>query len=365
MEIKLYKKDKNEKLLIWFIEIEDDKYRTYSGQLDGTLTISNWTTALPKNVGKKNETSGKDQAIKEVEAKIKKKLEEGYTKNIDEAKLQDHNIQECVMLAEKYSNFINTIPDNEFIYVQPKLDGVRSRMVSLEDKSLISRKNKPFLGIPHIIKELQEVNLLLDGELYNHELKEDFNTIISIVRKLKPTKEDLELSEKLMQYHIYDCVTTDKFSVRYDKLSALFKKHNFKYLKLVPTYQIKKDQVIEYHNKFVNEGYEGIIIRRDANYEFFRSKNLLKYKVFVDKEFEIVDVIEGVGNRSGMMGKLLLRLENGSTFEANSKGDFTYYKELLENKHLYIGKYATVKYQNLTPEGVPRFGVVTAIRDYE
>jgi DNA ligase-1 len=119
------------------------------------------------------------------------------------------------------------------------------------------------------------------------------------------------------------------------------------------------------HDMYVDQGYEGIIIRRNAEYEYFRSKNLLKLKHWIDEEFEIIDVLEGIGNRSGMMGKLVLKMKNGETFEANAKGTYAYYKELLINKKDYIGKMATLKYQNLTPAGKPRFGTIIAIRDYE
>jgi len=85
----------------------------------------------------------------------------------------------------------------------------------------------------------------------------------------------------------------------------------------------------------------------------------------IDEEFEIVDVEEGTGNRSGMMGKFILKNDDGSTFKANAKGTFADYKEWLINKHLYIGLQATLKYQNRTPDNVPRFGNIIAIRDYE
>ena len=85
----------------------------------------------------------------------------------------------------------------------------------------------------------------------------------------------------------------------------------------------------------------------------------------MDDEFKIVDIEEGTGNRSGMFGCMILEYAGG-TFEANSRGNEDYYRNLLLNKEQYIGKMATVRFQNYTPEeGKPRFGVVTSIRDYE
>lgn len=364
--MKLYNKSKTGKIIEWSIEISDNKYRAITGQVGGSLITSDWTTCKGKNIGRANETTPNQQAIREVEAKIKKKKEEGYVEDPNLLEDRDGSVQEIVMLAEKYKEFCKDIPDNEILYAQPKLDGIRCKG---KNTGLLSRKGKTFVGTPHILAELNKFNLgidmPLDGELYNHEFKDDFNAIVSIVKKAKPTEEDLKLSEELMQYHIYDIQATGVFSTRWKHIQYLFNTYGFKYLKMVPTFAITKSQVDEYHDKFVALGYEGIIIRRDTEYEFFRSKNLLKLKHWIDEEFEIIDIEEGIGNRSGMMGRIVLKMKDGKIFGSNAKGTHDYYKELLKNKDNYIGKMATLRYQNLTPEGIPRFGTVVAIRDYE
>ena len=112
-------------------------------------------------------------------------------------------------------------------------------------------------------------------------------------------------------------------------------------------------------------GYEGQMVRLDSIYENKRSKSLLKRKEFRDEEFQILDVIEGDGNKSGMAASMLLCNDRDQKFNSNIKGDRTYLRELLKNKDSLIGKRATVKYFNLTPDGIPRFPYVIAIRDYE
>ena len=361
--MKLYNKSKTGKIIEWSIEIEGSKFRAITGQVGGNLITGAWTTCVGKNIGRSNETSPEEQAIKEVEAKIIKKKEEGYRETVEELIDVDGSVQEIVMLADKWKDCEKDISDDEILATQPKLDGIRCKA----QKELVSRKNKIFVACPHILEEVKKLNLdfALDGEMYNHDYKADFNAIVSIVKKSKPTTEDLQLSEKLMQYHIYDCMASGTFLERYKLLVDLFANNKFKYLKLVPTRLINKKDVNLMHDMYVDQGYEGIIIRRNTPYEYFRSKNLLKLKHWIDEEFEIIDVLEGIGNRSGMMGKLLLKMKDGKTFEANAKGTYTYYKELLVNKRNYIGKMATLKYQNLTPAGIPRFGTVIAIRDYE
>jgi DNA ligase-1 len=108
----------------------------------------------------------------------------------------------------------------------------------------------------------------------------------------------------------------------------------------------------------LEKGFEGLMLNTyDGEYENKRSKNILKYKKFQDNEYEIIDIVEGCGNRTGMFGYAVLKIED-KTFRANARGNEDFYKNLLKDKNKYIGKKATVRYQNLTPEGIPRFPVI-------
>jgi DNA ligase-1 len=362
----LYCRTSNENIQQWQIVVENNSFYTIEGIKDGKLTTSLPTFCDGKNIGKKNETSPQNQALKEAKSKWKKKIESGYFENINHI---DEETFFQPMLAKKYSdefdekNFIS-------VYIQPKLDGLR--LIESEGGSF-SRTGKPIVSAPHIHEELQQVfkeipNCMFDGEIYNHDLKHDFNKIISFAMKTKPTKEDLIESEKYLQYWIYDYPSCKKtFGARYIELTDIFKKYNFKYIKLVPT-QFVSDlkELNKYFTQYLQEGFEGQMIRYDTQYENKRTKYLLKRKEFIDEEYEIVDITEGIGNRSGMMGRVIFKMKNGKLFESNVRGNQEYYIELLKNKNLYIGKMATVRYQNLTPEeGVPRFPVCVGIRDYE
>ena len=121
---------------------------------------------------------------------------------------------------------------------------------------------------------------------------------------------------------------------------------------------------------FTSEGYEGIMLKKDVPYFFGRSFDMLKYKKFFDKEFKIVDFEEGKGNLKGIAASVICVGENGTLFKAGVTGTQEYAADLLKNRENYIGKMATIKYQALTPlkedgGGVPRFGKMMAIRDYE
>jgi len=211
-------------------------------------------------------------------------------------------------------------------------------------------------------------NLVFDGELYNHDLKHDFNKITSLVKKTKPTSEDIKESEKLVEYWVYDIVDINKtFEDRIKWVETnLLNKYDLT-IKTVPTaLPSNQQQLDELYEAYTENGFEGQMIRINAKYENKRSKTLLKRKDFQDKEYTILDVIEGEGNKTGMAGAMVFKSERGITFNSNIKGSREFIKALWENKEDLIGKQATIKFFNLTPDNqVPRFPYVIAIRDYE
>jgi len=119
--------------------------------------------------------------------------------------------------------------------------------------------------------------------------------------------------------------------------------------------------VMERYGEYVEAGYEGQMLRIDGKYENKRSKNLLKHKSFVDDEYTILDIVEGEGNRTGTAGYMVFETEDGKRFKSNVKGTWDETAEMLKSKKKLIGKQATIKYFNLTPDGIPRFPYVINI----
>lgn len=364
-KITLYKRTSNGAAQQWTIVQENDQYYTIEGQVDGKLTQSTPTVAKPKNVGKKSETSGAAQALLEANAKVKLKLDKGYVYDLADIDLADTFEP---MLAKKYKECKKKIKFP--CAAQPKFDGVRSN-VNIKTGQL-SREGRPQVSAPHILKNLIPVlseNIVFDGELYNHELKYNFNEIISLARATKPTPEDLAASERMLQYHIYDIFLKDEPDMLF------FERYEYLKLKLTglhPSLVICETVICENeadldaaYERFLEEGYEGMMVRNNVAYQQKRTDNLLKRKEFQDEEFEILDIIEGDGNRSGMMGRIVLKIDENKTFKSSALGNEAYFRELLVNKDKYIGLMATVKFQNYTPEGKPRFPTVKAIRNYE
>ena len=398
----LYKKTTIGKTQTWTIEVENDKFRTISGQSGGNKITNKWTVCEAKNAGKKNATTGETQALKEAEAKHKKKLESGYhydVDNIDKKRFyepmlaqdfKNKNRQKEVM-GEIGSEADNTTGYGAAVFSQPKLDGIRC--IAMRE-GLFTRTGKEITAVPHIHEALEPFfekypNATLDGELYNHAYKDDFNKIIHLVRKQNLTEEHLAESKKMIQYHIYDapvigesigvahsCLTEkDLFSDRTSVMDAQFSNLGIdgrslhgepNPLVIVETTEVNsREHLDELYADYVEVGYEGQMIRLDAAYENKRSPKLLKRKEFVDEEYEILGYDEGTGNREGTVKHFKFKNKDGKDFNSNVKGTFEYMAELLERGEELIGKQATVKYFNLTPDGVPRFPYVIAIRDYE
>ena len=347
----------------WTIEVVGNRYRTIAGQIGGKMKISEWTIVYGKNTGKLNETTDKEQTMKEAVAKRTKKLETGYFENIKHINKTQYFEP---MLASKWEDSKDKITYP--IFSQPKLDGIRCIVTS---EGMFSRNGKPIISAPHILESLSEVfethpNLILDGELYADKFANDFNKIVSLVKKTKPTDADLKESKKNIQYWIYDIPNNDiQFGDRCDRLHDLFN-YNFddmtKHCVEVETKICNdEDDVMALYEEYVDNGFEGQILRTNGKYENKRSKALLKHKSFIDEEYTIISVCEGEGNKTNMVGYMTFETADGKPFKSNVKATFEESEEMFRNRKQLIGKQATIKYFNLTPDGIPRFPYVINI----
>jgi len=348
----------------WEIIVKGDSFYTIEGQVGGVLTTSKPTMCEGKNQGKSNATSDDEQAIKEAQAKWDKKCEKGYTTDLSAIDTSKKFFEP--MLAHKFIDYKDSIKYP--MLVSTKLDGCR--MVA-QKNGLWTRNGKPYVSCPHISKILKPLfeahpNWVIDGEIYSHDVP--FEEVVSLVKRSKPDEVDLEMSSRLVQYWIFDGVVDNKslgFKDRFKLIKDEIIKtcRNQPNLKFVEAVEVNSHAEMEKkHDEFVAQGFEGLMLRvPNSEYENKRSKNLLKFKRFMDEEFEISDVVEGSGQRSGMAGNLLLKMKDGKTFGAGIRGGEGYYIQLLKDKKKLIGKLATIRYQNLSEDGIPRFPVAINI----
>lgn len=389
----LYKIDTKGKLREWTMHIDGASFYAVKGLVDGKKTTDKPTTTIAKNVGRANATTPQEQALLEAQAKFQKKLDSGYALNkIDAQKKKFYE----PMLAHNYKDRKDELVGKYPVFSQPKLDGIRC-IVRKEGNTLIgrTRNGKEIECIPHILKSLNGFflaypNAILDGELYNHDLRANFNKITSLVRKQKPIKSDkmtdkafdkkvaeykerLSEAEDTIQYHVYDAPRINdtineaqSFDFRIDELKAHLTQN--KHIVLVETLEVySKGNLDDLYGQYLEQGYEGQMVRKSLSaYENKRSTSLLKRKEFVDAEYKVIDIEIGNGNRSGTAKHLVCYCDKTKrTFNSNIKGSFDYLKEIYDNRKEYIGQLATIKYFQLTPDGIPRFPYAIAFRNYE
>ena len=381
----LFGKATTGKVKQWSIWVEDNQGRgvivVEHGYEGGKLQRNEKIVSQGKNIGKRNETTPLQQAIQEARSQWIEKKEKGYEEkaneerdndNDDEAKEANEPVEKGrgvgidstapeVMLAHDYHKRGKDIQYP--CYVQPKLDGTRCVGVPL--KGLFSRNRKAYPHLQHIREELDRLppQFILDGELYSTELT--FQEIVGLV-KAKTLKEgDLEKQKKISLY-VYDLICPLSYQERYANLSILFRRRKFEHIVLVKTEWCENQkQMLEKHADYIAQGYEGIMLRnQDGLYKGSRSADLQKYKEFLDKEYEIIGYQEGQGLDQGCV-IWTCKTELGATFSCRPRGSREERQQLFQNGEQYVGKWLTVRYQEETDDGLPRFPVGITFRDYE
>ena len=262
------------------------------------------------------------------------------------------------------------------VFMQPKLDGVRC-IIQYEGKSSVdprvvaySRTGKQWKNIEHICMQLKPFfkkypYVILDGELYNHDFKDNFEKIISMVRKTKPTPEARVESAENVQFHCYDMI---------DETMTFEDRYNFVFDKLRDSYSVRtvvttpipnQYEAEEMHEVNMSSGFEGSILRTNDKYACKRSHNLRKFKDFHDTEATITGWVEGKGKRIGTIGKFLAVDSDGNEFGMPVMDKFKYLQDNFKLMQGYVGKTATFTYFERTKANSYRHPLFKCIRNYE
>ena len=263
------------------------------------------------------------------------------------------------------------------VFIQPKLDGVRCVIQSEVDETFgyrvikaYSRTGKEWKNINHILGELvpffnEYPDVVLDGELYNHDLKDDFEKIISLVRKTKPIDEDRVESAKMVQFHCYDIVDKTKtFEERNEWIESNLQESYC--MDLVSTSKITAEPAAKMTHKInLANGYEGSILRTNDVYKCGRSWSLRKFKEFHDSEAKLTSWVEGKGKRIGTIGKFMAVDADGNEFGMPVMDKFEYLQNNFKEMQGWVDKTATFTYFERTKAGSYRHPLFKCIRDYE
>lgn len=395
--IKLYSKNKTGKTLEWsasLLDINEDGYipiEIVFGQLGGKLQTKYRYVKSGKNIGKKNETTLLQQAELELGYLVEKQIDSGYVYDIEDY------VEPCrPQLAHKYKDkkhIIWYIPDevkgmNRTHWASRKLNGIRCFIFVKNNKvqGFVSRTGKDFKFFTHIaesveVNNLYESHYILDGELFNKDIP--FEVLCSLINSDEYVELEYDgkmYDTSMVEFHLYDFVClegTHENSCRpddsyYDRFVDNYTLLNFgpSVIKLGNERVETEERVFELTRQYMDEGYEGLMLRSGwASYEFGkRSNNLLKVKLFESDEFRIKDIYLAENDTTKVMFTLHnhLRLDDiESTFECSIKGSREFNMQYYTNKEQYINKWCTVSYQALSSYNVPLFAQIEALREGE
>jgi hypothetical protein len=261
---------------------------------------------------------------------------------------------------------------------------------------IYSRGDKDYYNMDYLIPESMNIlfplfkkgtHAYLDGELYIYG--KPLQELSGIVRrKLKPRNGE----DEMVDFHIFDMFIPERielpFSDRNKLLTELYNKflvnRNInRYLHLVQTYKVTSErQAMEYFERFIEEGYEGAILKRDLPYEYsyssYHSQAILKIKNEEEEEFEVAGYTQG--SKGAKVGAIIfiLKTKDGKEFKVNPAMTDKERKELFKKmskvesngktffQNHYLGKLMTITYESLSKEGIPlRAKTEGVIRDYE
>jgi ATP-dependent DNA ligase len=269
-------------------------------------------------------------------------------------------------LAHVYDPKSKTKVKNPIVYpcfVQPKLDGLRC-LIYMSDGKIVtqSRTGGIFTTMDHITTGLKPFfdlrpTVILDGELYTNQYP--FEELVGLIKR--KNVDDPRIRE--VHFHIYDIVSPNGYAER--RQFILDNQHLFP-----ATFEVVKTEeattVDDFKTKFteyVQEGYEGIMLRnKKGAYVNNRSHDLQKYKEFEEDEFRIVGFREAEGRDSGTV-IWRCATKTGDEFDCRPVGSVEHRKQLFQNAQANVGKLLTIKFQELSEKGIPRFLSGKSIRD--
>lgn len=380
---------------------EEQVWTTDLPNTKGRLRVESWLEggkvrdAAPtyikvgKNIGRANATNIWTQTLREGWTRYNKQKQGKLGITYDDRVLYEP------MLAQEWKGDALTLP----FWYQPKLDGVRTiATMGSKDVVFYSRNRKIYTAYDHIRPELKQIfdkypNVYLDGEMYKHGTS--LQEISGFARRGLDSKTAAKKPQNIqLEYHVYDVFLGEEpmlYEERYKLLEDIWAsvaQQGFKYVQRVETHKITADNDAEAilknaYTNYLENGYEGLMIRLNDNYEFskngYHSKVLLKMKPTMDAEYKIVGYTEGTVGKSKGVLIFVLETPNNKQFTINlgmtiedRKKEYNKMSNVEANnktyfENTYLGKMLNIKYQDLSTDGIPMRATTEGIvvRDYE
>lgn len=337
----------------------------YRGKIDGTAEIGteygrqggkmqehSIIIREGKNVGRKNETTPLTQAAAEAQSQWNEKVRKGYSAT------GTQDAERGVMLAVDYHDLATrkigvNLPDT--VIVDPKLDGIRAKW---KDGAFLSRGHKSFRAIPERIHNFMRGRAPVDGEMYIHG--------VSLRRLNGLVNKPDELLTPRLEYHLFDLpIPRMPVEERKARLIELYdnEEARFNGIFVVPHFTIDSVQVRSYMDRFMAAGYEGIMIRILGSLYLFnnkRSYDLIKWKDFLEQEFQVVRVVK---DREGYA--VAVCIHEGVEFEVTLKAADWMKDDIANHPEKLVGLPLTTRFQGWLDSGKPQFARGIVERIYE
>lgn len=389
----MYGLEKNGSIKVWSITVDHAdvgaSLTICHGKEDGKLT----TKVEVITEGKQGRTTY-EQALLQANARIVKQTAKGYRENKNDL----YRLPVIAMLAKDASNEKldkAKLPFEQGVYISDKLDGVRCLAKCTYNDEIqqtvitIESRTGQLYDVPHIVYELHSImepGDIIDGELYFHgPVLQDINSAVTRTDPDEKIEEaylkagkartkygveseqfieankkyqdalDIKALREQLEFRVFDIIqcssvgvhnsSTIQFSNRLIGLGLYSDRFITGGKVFAVPYEVahSKEELLALHSEAVARGFEGVMIRTvDGLYESGkRSAGLWKFKVFVDAEFQILDIIP---DKEGNAVFVLRNNLNKLTFTC-VMGTMEERKHYLENKHIYIGKWLTVQFQ--------------------
>jgi DNA ligase-1 len=258
------------------------------------------------------------------------------------------------------------------VLIQPKLDGERCRAIYVGNGNvvLLSSEQHVITSLPHINAELIDwltplygsSRVELDGELYIHGASfESIHSRVSRKVNIHPQMEEVH-------YYLFDIVSAEKQIDRLVRLAVNYKEYAGDYIHRVDTVMaIDTDMIVKKMEEYINEGYEGVIVRHPyAPYLRRRSTGIMKFKPRKEDMYKIVGYTEEVsihGDPKGRLGAFICVGNDGTKFNVGT--GFTELERValwqIKDQIVKDQAWCMVKYQAMTSRKVPRFPVYSKV----
>lgn len=263
-----------------------------------------------------------------------------------------------VQLGSSYEKL--KLKNNEWFSLSKKLNGNRG---SFYHNKLISRQGKEFTGMQHIISDLNQLGVgwFYDGELIRKNIDdlsdgENFRIGTGIINSDAESKIDIKfvIFDYFPESELIEGHSNEKYKVRREILNGLRKtieEKGLKNIEVVPMVYEGTDQskIMKWLDYAVEQGWEGLMLNKDATYKCKRTTDLIKIKRFYTMDLPVIEVLEGDGRLKGTLGSLVVKYKNntvnvGSGFDDETRAKFW------EDRNDLIGRVVEIKYKEISKD---------------